>query len=144
VDDFWNWPIVSGVLGALVAAGTAVHYSVTVADDGLGLIFGFNEAEGDGAISPTELKGAAITVLSSRTAAAGAQNNIQITLEGDLAQSFFSAIVVQGTDGVYRRYSTADATFSTFGSAPVFSFWNWTGTDTAWTAAGTREALLYY
>jgi hypothetical protein len=134
---------VSGVLAALAAGGSAVSYSVTVADITSGTIFGFNEAEGDGAISPTTLNSAAIQSVSSRTAAAGSQNNIQIVLEGSLAQSFFSAIVVQGTDGVIRRYNTSDATFATFGTEPVFSSWNWTGTDTAWTDAGTRAVLLY-
>lgn len=133
----------SGVLNALVAGGSAASYSVTVADITSGNIFGFNDAEAAGAISPTAFKSAAISSVSSRTAAAGSQNNIQIVLEGSLAQSFFSAVAVQGTDGVVRRYNTADATFSTFGSAPVLSSWNWTGTDTAWTAAGTRFVLLY-
>lgn len=131
-------------LSVLAAIRQATVYAITVADVGGGTVFGFSLAGADGAVTPTTFKGAVISGVSSRTAAAGSQNNVQVVLETSLAQSFFAGILVLGTDGVWRRYMTADAVFTTFGAAPVLSSWNWPGTQTAWTTTGSRAFHLIH
>jgi hypothetical protein len=129
---------VSGVLSALVSSGSALIYSVTVAETSSG-IFGYNPP--DGAISSTAVKSATINNVRSRTASAGSPDDIGIVLDGSLAQSFFSALIVQRTDGTVSQYSTANATFSVFGGGTL-SQWTWDNNDPAWTAEGTRFLML--
>jgi hypothetical protein len=133
---------VSGALSVLAAAAAPSIYSVTVAEVAVG-IFGYNPGGSPtGAISPSAFKSATITNVASRTPTAGSENDISIVLGGALAQSYFSALIVQRTDGTVRRYATADATFSVFGG-DTLSQWTWDDDDPAWTSAGTRFLLLY-
>ena len=127
----------SGVLGVLAASATSSIYSVTVADLSFGAIWGYNPP--NGAISATAFKSTTINNVSSHTSS---PRDIGIVLDGALTQSYFSALVVQRTDGAIRRYATADASFLVFGG-DAFSSWIWDNNDPAWTATGTRFLILY-
>lgn len=129
----------SGVHCVLAAVASPSSYSVTVAQITSG-IFGYNPPSG--AISSTAFKTTTINNVSSRNPSAGSPNDISIVLDGSLAQSFFSALVVQRTDDAVRRYATADATFTVFGGGTLSS-WVWDNDDPAWTATGTRFLILY-
>jgi hypothetical protein len=135
---------VSGVLGVLAAAASPSIYSVTVANQsGSGQSFGYNPASTPpGSISSTTFKSTTINNTSNQTVASGDPTDIQIVLDGSLAQSYFSALVVQRTDGTVRRYATADATYTVFGG-DTLTGWTWDLNDPSWTAAGTHFLILY-
>jgi hypothetical protein len=136
---------VSGVLSILAASATPSIYSVSVVGlSGSVQNLGYNPASSPGgSISSTAFKSTTINNISTQTVASGDPTDIQIVLDGSLAQSYFSALVVQRTDGEVRRYATADATsFSVFGGGTL-TFWEWDNSDPAWTEAGTRFLMLF-
>lgn len=130
----------SGILSVVAAAQNSIRYSVGVADLASGVIWGYNPGAGDiGTISSTAFKTTTINNVSSNTSSG---DDFGIVLDGSLSQSFFSAVVVEGNNGV-RYYHTSAATYSVFGSAPFLTAWSWgDGSDVVWTSAATRIMLL--
>jgi hypothetical protein len=135
---------VSGALCALLAGATPSRYSVTIANfSGTGQIFGYNPSSAPpGSISSTAFKTTTINNVSNQTVASGSPTDIALVLDGSLTQSYFSALVVERTDGTVKRYATAAASFVVFGGGTL-SAWTWDSNDPCWTATGTKIMLLY-
>lgn len=125
----------TGVLNAMVGSPTPVRISVTIGN--VTTQYGFNSSAGIGSISPSAYRGNTVLVIASD---AGFDFGILIT--GTLAQSLFSSVVVQATDGSSRSYSSAAATFS----AGANTQWTWgSGSNKVWTSTSPspRTALIY-
>jgi hypothetical protein len=132
---------VSGVLSVLAAGQNSQKYDVVVANHASD-IYGYNPASSpSGSISSTSFKGVTIDNVGSD----GGSSDFSIVLDGSLAQSFFSGVIVQGTSGV-RYLRTSDATHAVFGGGTLTA-WQWAfgvGGDPVWTDAATRFMLLQY
>jgi hypothetical protein len=131
----------TGVLNAVVAGGTKFIYSVTVANlQGLDGAYGYNfSTEPSGAISPSTFRGVDILVAS---AWAGPTNfDFNLSLDGPaLEQSFFQYVMVQGTDGSWRTYHSADADF--FVPGELSNIWAWEADGPPWTATSPSPRTI--
>ncbi len=116
---------------AIDAAAALKNYAVTVATPGSG-IFGADNS-GLGAIAPTSYGSAIFSVSSAAT------RDFGFSMAANVAQTWCDYLVVQCTDGTWRKYRSADATFA--GGTP--STWTWgSGSSKVWTANGSRAFLI--
>lgn len=135
----------SGALGVLATAKNATRFDVTAANlAGAVGLYGYNPgaAAPTGSISATAFRTTTINNVTSRAPAAGSPYDLGIVLDGSLAQSFFSSLVVQGDSGI-RYYHTSTASYLVFGGGTLTS-WQWGSSDPVWTSAATRFLLLQY
>lgn len=114
-----------------------VQYVVTVAAGG-GTTFGyFSASYGNVVPSGYVSGGSSFGIVAVLSVNPGADFDIQMLSGGS---TLFKAALVQCTDGTFRRYETAAATFDNPGGQ---SRWIWgTGTSRVFTAAGTRSLIL--
>lgn len=131
--------LMSGALGAVLAAtGGKYVYSIGVADlGGFGTSFGYNDGTSPtGSITPSSFRGAAIRVAATDTTGF----DFTLTLNGVLAQTFVGEVLVQGTDGSYRRYVASAA--DSFISGPSVSIWSWSTGNPLTAATPSPRALI--
>lgn len=125
----------TGVLNAMVGSPTPTRFVVTIGNSASQ--YGFNSGVAIGAITPSAYRGNTIQVMASDTA-----YDFGILITGSLAQSLFTYIVVQATDGSSRSFSSSAATFT----AAATSQWLWgSGSSKVWTSTSpsSRIALVY-
>lgn len=132
----------TGVLNAVVIRGTGTVYSVTLASTGTGV--GYDSSGPSGSISPSTINGATISIVQSTTS----PSRLDFRIAADVAQSFFREIMIQGNDGVWRRFLSSGATFDSTGVNQTT--WRWTTTaegvasDGGWTSIATTRGLIIY
>lgn len=122
-------------------AGASISYGVTVANNGgTAGRFGYAPAEGTnpGAISPiTTFRGANIVQLNANNTSF----DFLVSLNGVLAQTLWRSLVVQQTDGSWRRYLSANATFAT----TTVSNWQFgTGSSPVWTSTTSPRGIIFF
>lgn len=132
----------TGVLNAVIGGTSPARFTVTIGNQLS--FYGFNSAGAWGAISSATFRGKTIENVFSG-AQVGAEFDIQIVMQTVVPQNFFGFLEVQDTTGAYRRYTSASATYSNFGSSPVLSSWVWDSNNPVWTSTspGSRILVLY-
>lgn len=114
---------------AAVTAAASYSYVLGPAENASGA-FGYDSTSGTpGTLNPiTTLKGVTIITLRSDNLSA----DLALVMQGVRAQNFWRTIVAQATDGTWRRFNSADASFS----APANTVWSFgTGSSRVWTAS---------
>lgn len=128
----------AGVQAAAGCAASArgVSYSATIIDRGSGN-YSYSNTEGSpGSLTPSSFDGVTIDAVYTNSSF-----DFGITLDGTVAQDVFTSVLVQKTDGGWSRFYSADATFT---AGAFATLWSWSGSDPAWTSAGTRAFIIYY
>lgn len=112
-----------------VASAASYSYSLGPAENALGA-FGYDSTSGTpGTLGPvTTLKGATIITLRADNLSA----DLALVIQGVRAQAFWRMIMVLETSGTWRRYLSANATYST-ATNTLWSFG--TGSNRVWTAS---------
>lgn len=132
----WHRPLMSGILNAMVAVSSGVH--ITVGIGNVSTTFGYLQPSAIGSVSPSSFKGATILALESRTDAF----DFAVILNGVLAQSFFSYVLVETTAGTIVKYRQQDAILAQGSSTS----WTWgNGAASAFTATSpaTRTVFIF-
>lgn len=125
----------SGILSALVGPG-GTSFTVTMAAFGAST-YGYNDSTTPtGSISPTTYNGVSVKSVSNQTNPNPDQ--FGITLQGSRAQSFFTGVQVQKTDGTIAVLYTANASYADF---TTLTSWIWL-TDGIWTAATPSPRMV--
>lgn len=127
------------VAGSLGAAASLI-FTVVTGNSG-GLIYGFASLGPIGSISPTTLKGSAIS--QCLTDPASGRDFVFSSSVPSLPQNYFTRILVEtSTAGVYRSFSSASASYSTTGSGTFWLFPN--GSNPVWNAVGLNRKVLIF
>ena len=127
----------TGVLNAVVGQPAGLRYTVTIVQiQSSPVVYGYNSSGGFGAVSPSTFKGRNVIDVSSNQGVG--QFAFNVALSGTDSQSFFQAVWVQGTDGIWKLYRTSDGNYSA-------NIWAWDQVGTKpWTATtpSTRAIIL--
>ncbi len=122
-------------------AASTYSYALTPGNNG-GTPGTFGYARGEptnpGSLSPIDtLKGVNI----NRIRSSSSSEDLLVTISGVRAQTFWRMVIVQATDGTWRRYLSASATFST----PLDSIWSFgTGSSPVWTSTTAPRTVLFF
>lgn len=120
-------------------------YSIGVGTCCSDQFYGFNRSQPFGTLTPDEtFHGATVSVIQSNTQLF-AEVDLGVTLVGVWPQNHFFGILVQCTNGTYRTFTSASATYSTVPDPGGFSFWSWDTNTPCFTSTSPspREAILY-
>jgi hypothetical protein len=121
----------TGVLNSAVGNGGKFSYSVSVVNvGGTATLYGFNDSAGapTGSISPTTFRGSTIRAATSRQSSG---YDFSITINGEVPQSYFQYVMVEGTDGAWDIYRQADASYA----SSITTIWSWgSGSNRSWTS----------
>jgi len=127
--------------GGTTSVANSIAYGVTVANNG-GTPNRFGYAPGEvtnpGAISPiTTFRGVSIVQLNANNTSF----DFLVSLTGSVAQTLWRSLVVQQTDGSWRRYLSANATFS----AGVVTNWQFgSGSSPVWTSTTSPRGIIFF
>lgn len=114
-------------VAALLVGGAAVEFLATITD-----ITGANHATA-ATISPTTFFG--VTLLPFQSGTYSGSFDFGVSMDANVAQNYFTSLLVQQTDGSWRSYQSSAATFS---HPPGDTTWLWgTGSNRVWTSATT-------
>ena len=140
-----------GMLFGSVAFAAGSHpYLVNLGAGGAPFFFrGFYDLGGAGIGSTTpaaiQINGEELVGLYSSNDG-GVTYDVAVTVDDateTVAQTHFTGIILQDSDGDFRQYMTADATFVTGGSPPVAQ-WEWgTGADDAYVISPTVDPTQF-
>lgn len=122
----------TGVLHSNIATSVAGSVAVTVGSSSGN--HGYHAGLGIGSASPTSVLGVAIAQIVSIDATA----NLRFSLSGTThSQSIFRALIINDGGGAFRKFNSADATFSTGGGVTT---WSWgDGSNKVWNTTDASE-----
>lgn len=121
----------TGMLNAAIAGVAASNVAVTVGS-GSGN-HGYEGTIPIGSRTPTSVLGQTITVIASTDTS----RDLTFRLGGTLSQSLFRYLLVRDGTGAFRKYNSADATFSTGAGQ---SGWSWgDGSNKVWNSTDAGE-----
>lgn len=124
-----------------VQAVSSYSYALTPGNNGgTAGVFGFdrNSVTNPGAIGPiSTLKNININAIRASTTS----EDLLVRIDGSRPQNFWRMLMVQGTDGVWRRYLAADATFTN----PTDTVWRWgSGSNPVWTSTAAPRGVIFF
>jgi hypothetical protein len=126
----------TGVLNAMAGQQAGIRYTVTIGAMSAN-VYGYNPSVPAGAISSNAFLGRTIVNVSSDGGVSQFAFTVALNFTGaDLPTNFFQAVWVQGTDGIWKTYRTANASFQN-------NIWAWdAGGSRPWTGTSPASRAL--